>query len=72
MEGKDKLKAFLDMTPDVPDAFKTPGIANDFERDSDFQAASAAVKSFGEESIELRKQASPVKMIIEKQKLSSE
>lgn len=54
-EDKDKLKAFLEMTPDQPDAYKTPKIDNDFERDSEFQVASAAVKSFGEESVELRK-----------------
>ena len=36
MEGKDKLKAFLDMTPDRPDMYKTPGIDNNFSRDSDF------------------------------------
>lgn len=62
IEGKDKLKAFLDMTPDQPDAYKTPKIDNQFERDSDFQAASAAVKSFHDESGELRKQVKPIEI----------
>jgi hypothetical protein len=67
MDGKEKLKAFLDMTPDQPDSFKTPQINNDFEQDSEFQVASAAVKSFGEESGELRKPVdlSEVKSIIQ-------